>query len=117
MAYSMKPSMEYSTCLENAVFLHLRKQHDENIFYYKTHSGKEVDFVTQEMNSKIALYQVCIDLQDEKTKQRELSALTEAAKELQLNHAYLITIDDNDTIKTDHLTIEIIPYWMWVIRQ
>lgn len=116
MAYSMKPETEYSTCLENAVFLQLRKHNYENIFYYKTHSGKEIDFVTQEINNKIALYQVCMDLQDEKTKKREISALTEAALELQLTEAYIITLDSQDIIKLDSLTIKIIPYWSWVIN-
>ncbi len=113
MAYSMKPEMEYGTCLENAVFLYLRKQNNENIFYYKTQSGKEVNFVTQALNGKIALYQVSLDLQDEKTKQREISALIEASKELGLKNASVITIDDSDTIEIDDLTIEVIPYWAW----
>lgn len=115
MAYSVKPETEYSTCLENAVFLQLRKQMYENIFYYKTSSGKEIDFITQEVNGKIAIYQVCIDLQSDKTKQREITALTEAAKELQLDYAQIITIDTNETLKLDNLTIQIIPYWQWAL--
>ena len=109
----MKPETEYSTCLENAVFLQLRKQSYENIFYYKTSSGKEIDFITQEVNGKIAIYQVCIDLQSDKTKQREITALVEAAKELQLDYAQIITIDTNETLALDNLTIQIIPYWQW----
>jgi predicted AAA+ superfamily ATPase len=116
MAYSMKPEMERGICLENAVFLHLRKeQHNENIFYYKTKSGKEIDFVAQKINGSISLYQVCLDLQDNKTKEREISALIEASSELKINQAYIITNDFSDSIQIDHLTIEVIPYWKWVI--
>jgi predicted AAA+ superfamily ATPase len=116
MAYSMKPEMEKGTCLENAVFLHLRKRYDENIFYYKTKSGKEIDFVTQEINNKVSLYQVCLDLQDNKTKHREISALVEAASELKVKHTYIITADLSDSIQLEDLTIEAIPYWKWVIQ-
>ena len=82
MAYSLKPETEYSTCLENAVFLQL--------FYYKTATRKEIDFIVQEINGKVTIYQVCIDLHNEKTKQREITAIVEAAKELQLNEAHII---------------------------
>lgn len=116
MAYSIKPQTEESICLENAVFLHLRQQHYEEIFYYKTTSGKEIDFVVQEANGRLALFQVCTDLRDEKTKQREISALIEATKELQLDHAHIITTDTSDTIILDNLTIKIISYWAWVIE-
>ena len=94
----------------------MRRQNYEGIFYYKTISGKEVDFVAQEINGKISLFQVCIDLNDEKTKQREINALLEATTELKINHAYIITHDINETIEIDKITIKIIPYWAWVIE-
>jgi len=108
--------MEYSSCLENAVYIHLRRKGAENIFYYKTSSGKEVDFVVQQRNGKIQLYQVCVDINDKKTKQRELSALIETAKELKITKAFIISIDDSEIITLGNIIIHIIPYWKWAIE-
>jgi predicted AAA+ superfamily ATPase len=38
--YSMKPGTEASTCLENAVYVHLRQTYGENLFYHKTAKGE-----------------------------------------------------------------------------
>ncbi len=115
-SYSMKPATELSSCLENAVYLQLRRMAPEHIFYYKTNTGKEVDFIAQYANGKVDLFQVSINLQDEHTRRRELSALVEAAKELGIQEAYLITKENRETLDLDSLTIQIIPYWEWAIR-
>jgi uncharacterized protein len=108
--------LEYSACLENAVYLLLRRLDYENIYYYKTFSGKEIDFVAQKQNGKINLYQACLNITDEKTKQREISALIESSKELQVSEAFIITSDDFEVINLENLTITIIPYWKWSLE-
>ena len=113
--YSIKPQTELSSSFENLVYLHLRKEDYENIYYYKTKTGKEVDFVTQQANGKIKLYQACVTLNNEKTKNREISAIVDAAKELNLNEAFIITNDENEIIELQNLKIRIIPYWQWVL--
>lgn len=112
-SYSMKPHTELSSCLENAVYLQLRRMNPESIFYHKTQTGKEVDFITQHTNGNIELFQVSVDLQDEKTRQRELDALIEAAAELNKQKAYIITKETEETVQVKSLTIQIIPYWQW----
>lgn len=116
--YSMKPEMEMGTRLENAVYMGLRQQGVENIFYYKTLSGKEVDFVTQSINGHLALYQVSVTLDDAKTKVREINALIEAAQALELKIAYIITQDTHEILEMpDGLMIKILPYWEWILRK
>lgn len=112
-SYSIKPQMESGASLENAVYIHLRQKHYDNIYYYKTSTGKEVDFITQQLNGKLALYQVCVDLSDEKTKTRELSALVEAAGELKISEAMIVTLDTADALEINYITIKIIPFWQW----
>lgn len=112
-SYSIKPQMELGIALENAVFIHLRRLDFENIFYYKTASGKELDFVAQNKNGSVQLYQVCLSLKDEKTKLREISALEEASKELDLTEGFIITQDEDEVIHLKNLTINIISYWKW----
>jgi len=115
-AYSIKIAMEYSHCLENAVYIYLRKKEYEGIYYYKTHSGKEIDFVAQSLNGQIELFQVCVELSDEKTKQREITALVEAANELHITHARIITSDTTEHYEINNITIDVIPYWQWSIN-
>ena len=56
-AYSIKPDFEAGAQLETAVFLQLRRYHT-HIFYYRTASQKEVDFLVQTPEGKMTLYQV-----------------------------------------------------------
>lgn len=115
-AYSIKPQMEIGVCLENAVYIHLRKEISDSIFYYKTQSGKEIDFVVQKINGALQLFQVCLNANDEQTRQREVSAIIEAAQELDLQQAWIITFDEIETIVIKNLTIHVLPYWQWVLR-
>jgi predicted AAA+ superfamily ATPase len=114
--YSIKPQMEAGACLENAVYIQLRRLEYDNIYYYKTPMGKEVDFIAQRQNGLIDLYQVCVSISDEKTKERELAALIEAAKVLKQDRVFLITKDDSETINLENLTVHVIPYWQWAIH-
>lgn len=115
--YSMKPEMEMSIRFENAVYMELRRQGIENIFYFKTHSGKEVDFVTQTTNGQLALYQVSVVLDDKKTKAREINALTEAAQALELKTANIITLNTNEVVEMPNgLIIRIVSYWEWILN-
>ncbi|MCE5294916.1 MAG: ATP-binding protein [Chlamydiales bacterium] len=66
---------------ENLVFLDLKRQGKE-VFYYKTKSGYEVDFVVTSKNEKPKLIQVAWDISDPETLEREQRALSDAEKEL-----------------------------------
>ncbi len=67
--------------LENAVYLDLRRKGHE-IYYYLTQDGYEVDFLTRDLHGNLNLYQVALEMQDEKTLLRETRALQSAEKEL-----------------------------------
>lgn len=115
-AYSIKPHTEYSSCLETAVYIQLRRMNFENIYYYKTKSGKEIDFIAQQKNGQIYLYQVCIDLSDKKTKQREISAIMETAAELKIKNTFIITSDFSENLNFKDISINILPYWKWILN-
>lgn len=116
-AYSVTPQTEEGVSLENTVYLHLRKQGYEGIYYYKTTQGKKVDFVTQSAKGKIELFQACLRLDSPKTADREYSALIEAAGELKLSEAFIITLDTAEVIRRDDVTLHVIPYWKWVTHE
>ena len=66
---------------ENLIYLDLKRQGKE-VFYYKTKSGYEVDFVVTSKNEKPKLIQVAWDINDPETLEREERALRDAEKEL-----------------------------------
>ena len=68
---------------ENLVYLDLRRQGCE-IFYYLTASRREVDFLVRHPDGRQELIQVCWDIRNPETLQREQEALDEAKAELGL---------------------------------
>lgn len=102
--------------LENLVFTALRRAHPE-IYYYKTKTGREVDFVVPSRGRPRALVQVCETLADPATRKRETSALEVAMAEAGLKAGTIVTRNDTDRIVTDAGTIEVVPAWRFLLDQ
>lgn len=84
--------------LENVVFINFVRQGlvpNKDIFYYKTKSGKEVDFLIKNGVKVEKLVQVALSLDDPKTKKREINSLLEASYELNCYNLEIITLDEN----------------------
>ncbi len=115
-SYSVKPQLEEGTSLENAVYLTLRHLGQENIFYYKTHSGKEIDFITQKETGKWSLIQVCLNMDDPATQKREIAALVEASQECKVNHSTIVTLETEECLEQEGCTIHVLPFWKWATQ-
>lgn len=102
--------------LENIVFTHLRRKH-ESIFYYKTKNHKEVDFIVNSKSKGKILVQVCESLSNDKTRNREISALEEAMKELNISHGTIVTRNENEIYETGNKTIHIVPAWRYLLEE
>jgi len=104
--------------LENLVFIALRRV-SPDIFYYRTKSGKEVDFIScpQDRSSGDArqLIQVCESLADPKTRKREISALTEAMNELKLTSGIIVTGSEEEVIDVNGGKINVMPAWRFLL--
>lgn len=100
--------------LENLVFTALRRT-TPDIFYYRTKSGQEVDFVCRRRDGSRMLVQVCESMVDPQTKKREVSALTDAMSELGLRHGTIVTRGETDRISVDAGTIEVTPAWRFLL--
>lgn len=75
-------SPPWGRLFENLVFLDL-KRYGHNVSYYLTKDdGFEIDFVATSKKGRQKLYQVCWNLQDKTTQEREERALKIASKEL-----------------------------------
>lgn len=101
--------------LENLVFDALRRISSE-IYYYRTRSGKEVDFIVQMPNRTRLLLQVCESLADPITRKREINALHEAMVEQGTVQATVITRNDEEVITVDAGQISVVPVWKWLLE-
>jgi hypothetical protein len=97
--------------LENQVFVELLRRGyipGHTLFYYRTRNDKEIDFVTRKGTKVEQLIQVCYDMTSEKTRKRELNALTETAEELHCDNLLVITNAQQEDIKWKNSTIKVV---------
>lgn len=106
---SFQFSDNIGTLLENAVYLHLRRFHNKNIFFFK--EQQECAFVVFEKDKIIDLIQVSYDISQPETLKREISGLEKACQYFNVSKGKIITFDqDADTIKmANNIEIEVIP--------
>lgn len=106
--------------MENIVAVHLKiKKFLENplmdFYYYKDYSQNEVDFVVKDGLKVSQLIQVCYDIENPETKERELKALIKASRELKCDDLVIITWDyeANEVFKSKNISY--IPLWKWLL--
>jgi len=112
-AVSFRFSEDKGRLLENCVFLELKRRKQE-IYYYKTANGNEVDFLIKQGKSPL-LIQVSWSLADNKTKQREIRSLVKAMKELKTNKAIILTYNSQGELKLNNKKISIMPVFKWLL--
>lgn len=100
--------------MENLVFLELRRKFQE-IYYYKTANNLEVDFLVKSGKKDVRLIQVADNLDSQKTRQREISALTKAMDELRLKTALILTEDAEEEVRLAGKIIVIKPVYKWLL--
>lgn len=105
-----------------AVALHKRQLRGEaRIFFWKNPRGEEVDFVVQERTDVTSLIQVCADVSDQKTREREIRPLLKAGRDLRC--ANLLVLTENTEEQTEEQwhgfkgTIRFMPLWKWLLSQ
>lgn len=105
-ALSTKFSKNYGRLLENLIFWEFEKKNKE-VFYYKDQKGNEVDFVIMEGGRTKSLYQVCWDISDFETEQRELKTLIKAGRKFGCNDLKIITAGAREELK-EKVKVELI---------
>lgn len=103
-----------SPLLENICAIALNKRYNQDVelshlYYYNRNI--EVDFFVPEENLAI---QVSYSIEDADTRKREISALVALNKIYPLKEAFIITYDEEETIETNNLRIEVKPVWKWL---
>lgn len=101
--------------LENAVFLHLRRnlRIQEGLHYYK--GKKECDFVVVEYDEVTRLIQVSYQMNDEETRRREVDGLLEAAQITGCRELTIITMEMEAKWNEQGMLIHVLPAWKWML--
>ncbi|MFA5961792.1 MAG: ATP-binding protein [Parcubacteria group bacterium] len=115
-AISFQNSPNSGRMLENLVFLDLKMKNKETYFYINENGG-EVDFLIRKNNKVTELIQVCYDLKNIETKERELSALVKSSKELNCNKLVVVTWDEDGEEVYKDRKIQFIPLWRWLLER
>lgn len=102
---------------ENAVFLQLLRNlpDGEKLCYYM--GDKECDFVIQSETAVKELIQVCWDLDDKETRERELEGIIEAASLTHCPNMTIVTRNQEEEIEDSRGTIHIVPAWKWFLAR
>lgn len=102
-----------SKLMENIVFLHLRRKY-QDVYYYKTVQGYEVDFFVPRENLFV---QVSQHFDSPEVQERELRAIIKAKQEQKKAKTFIIvTESEKALIKRQGLKIQIIPLYEWLLE-
>jgi hypothetical protein len=100
--------------LESLVFVSLRRAYP-SVYYYRTRRGKEVDFVVPTRGAEKLLVQVCESLAAPSTRKREVGTLWEAMNELGTRRGFVVTRNEEETLRAGDASIEVIPAWRFLL--
>ena len=104
-------SKDMGRLAENIVFNELKNQKFE-IFYWK--NGQEVDFITKKGKKISDAIQVCWNMSDPKTKEREIMPLVEACTQLRIKRATIITEETEKEENIGGIKVKYVPLWLWL---
>ena len=123
-AVGFKFSLDYGKILENLVAIKLKKKKifepNTEIYYWQNVQKREVDFVVKQGQKIKHLIQVCCNIENINTKQREIGNLIKASKELKCNDLFVLTEDKEGEEKVEQFgvkrKIKFIPLWKWLLE-
>ncbi|MEF8879977.1 MAG: ATP-binding protein [Candidatus Thermoplasmatota archaeon] len=106
--------------MENLVCIELlrRKSYNKSefeIYYWKDHQQREVDFVIKTGQNIKQLIQVTNVSSKEEIEGREITSLIKSAEDLNCKNLLLVTWDLEDEIVEDNMKIRCIPIWKWLL--
>ena len=101
--------------LETAVLVELERRRFE-VTYVRTHEGYEVDFLSRDATGEMELIQVCADLSDPATAERECRALTAAGKRFPRARKRLLTLTQDGFPAESPAGTEVQTAWEWLLK-
>ena len=105
--------------LETIVYLELRrriKKEEEDIYYFDN-GNTEADFIVCNGNKATGVYQVSYNIENPKTRRREVNGAITAAKTTKCSNVYILTDHQSETIVQNGIKIKAMPVWEWIVRE
>ncbi|MFA5050297.1 MAG: ATP-binding protein [Candidatus Micrarchaeia archaeon] len=99
---------------ENIVCIELLRRNNK-IYFWKDDKNLETDFLILKNNKIIEAIQVCYEINDPKSKEREIAALLSSLNKFKLNSGLIINRDLDKTEIHSGKKIIYIPLWKWLI--
>ena len=100
--------------LENVVFLELFRR-ELDVAYFQSASREEVDFLIKRGKKVEQLIQVCYDMGNFMTKDREIKPLLKASEEFRCNNLLILTMSEEMESFVDGKKIIIKQVWKWLL--
>jgi hypothetical protein len=119
-AKAVQHSPDAGKLMENLVFMELVKKGNRpnrELFYYKTRNDREIDFVIKKGYKAIELIQVAYESTNKDVEEREMRALMEAGKELDVAKLTVLTWNEKRTVEKDGMIIHFKPLWEWLLEK
>ena len=113
---SLQGIRDMGRLIENIVFVELKRKGVRDLFYFRSTSDREVDFVIRDGKTVKELIQVCYDIDNFSTKERETRALLNGSKELNCDDLLIITWDYEAEEDVSGKMIKSVPLWKWLIE-
>ncbi len=115
-ASGFKFSRNHGRIMENIVAVELMRRNSYwhgnwEIYYWKDHQNREVDFVVKEGRKLIELIQVTYASDQDEIERREIKALEKASEELGCTKKTIITWDYEEGGD-----IKFVPLWKWLLN-
>lgn len=106
--------------MENLVAIELLRRrsywHPElEVYYWKDHQQREVDFVLKEGLKIKQLIQVTYSSSKDEIEEREIKSLLRSSEELKCKDLLIITWDYEDDIHANNTKIRCLPLWKWLL--
>ncbi|MFO8050328.1 MAG: ATP-binding protein [Thermoplasmatota archaeon] len=104
--------------METCVAVELRRRIEEEpgqkIHFWRENS--EIDFVISDEERVKTLIQVCFDIEDDTTLQREINGLIDGSKDLGCEDLLLLNWDREYEVTVEGKVIRVMPLWSWSIE-
>lgn len=107
--------------LENLVAIELLRRTSKNkeleLYYWKNHQGREVDFVVKDDEDVRKLIQVTHTSSEDRIKDREVKNLLKGSEELKCDELLVITKDYENREEIEGKDIKFTPAWKWLLEE
>lgn len=111
-AFSWRVGQDRGKLLENLVAMELRK-HGVELLFVK--GALECDFVVQQPNGDLLPIQVCYELGDSATREREVAGLVAACRFCGVQQGLIVTREEAADWQIDGYEIKVFPVWQWAL--